>query len=331
MKERITVRVGRIIGGSLNALIDAVEGAAPAVVQEEAIREVDGAIDEVRSEIGQALTRQQNANARLIEANDRHEGLTEKITIALKEDREDLAEVAQGRQIEIEDQIPVLERAIAEAGEEHKELEGYLAALQAKKREMQDELKKFTKARERTAGGAGDPQAGRTSKVKIGVEKRTSAFDRISIVRIVVAAALAVSGCQTMTRTEIVSGPSFYDGYQGTKVLVHLFTTQMWGATVYIKRAESDGKLELCGFAVLAGNKHTQPNWLINQATPVLKSLLIEIGSKEVSHTGFIEAFSEYKNVKAPCILTDTPFENTLLTQMLYVGQKDLYKGVPLW
>jgi len=179
MKEGITVRVGRIIGGSLNALIDAVEGAAPTVVLEEAIREVDGAIDEVRSEIGQTLARRQIANARLMEANDRHEELTEKITIALKEAREDLAEAAQGRQIDIEDQIPVLERDIADAGEEHKELEGYLAALQAKKREMQEELKKFTKAREKTLGGAGDPQADRAGKVEKRVEKATSAFDRI--------------------------------------------------------------------------------------------------------------------------------------------------------
>lgn len=48
MKESITARVGRIISGSLNALIDAVEDSAPEWVMEQAIREIDGAIDEVR-------------------------------------------------------------------------------------------------------------------------------------------------------------------------------------------------------------------------------------------------------------------------------------------
>ncbi|MDH3763867.1 MAG: PspA/IM30 family protein, partial [Gammaproteobacteria bacterium] len=55
MKENIANRVGRIISGSLNALVDAVENAAPETVMEEAIREIDGAIDEVRTELGRVV------------------------------------------------------------------------------------------------------------------------------------------------------------------------------------------------------------------------------------------------------------------------------------
>jgi phage shock protein A len=181
MKEGIGIRVARIVGGSINALIDAVEGAAPTVVLDEAIREVDEAIDQVRLEISQALARRHIANARLTEANDNHEALTEKIALAVEKKRDDLAEAAQGRQIDIEDQIPILERAIADAGEDHKELEGYLAALQAKKREMQEELRKFIESRERAVNGdsASRFPANPRRKVQNKVEKATSAFDRI--------------------------------------------------------------------------------------------------------------------------------------------------------
>lgn len=42
MKENMTDRVGRIISGSLNALIDAVENTSPEMLMSEAIREIDG-------------------------------------------------------------------------------------------------------------------------------------------------------------------------------------------------------------------------------------------------------------------------------------------------
>ncbi|WP_316369602.1 hypothetical protein [Candidatus Thiodiazotropha sp. CDECU1] len=42
MKESITNQVGRITSGNVNALLDAVENAAPDLVMEEAIREVEG-------------------------------------------------------------------------------------------------------------------------------------------------------------------------------------------------------------------------------------------------------------------------------------------------
>ena len=79
MKESIAGRVGRIISGSVNALIDAVENAAPEVVMEEAIREVDAAIDEVRAELGKVLANKHLANTRLMEENRKHEELAEKV------------------------------------------------------------------------------------------------------------------------------------------------------------------------------------------------------------------------------------------------------------
>lgn len=180
MAEGLTKRVGRIISGSINALVDAVEDAAPEVVMEQAIREIDSAIDDVRSELGKAIAAKHLANKRLSEKNSRHEELAEKIEVAVSEGRDDLAEAAISNQLDIEAQIPVLEHTIAECGEREKELEGYITALQAKKREMKDDLKNY---RETTSTSvvevAHDGSANSAGKVNRAVDQATSAFDRI--------------------------------------------------------------------------------------------------------------------------------------------------------
>lgn len=181
MKENIAGRVSRIISGSVNALIDAVENAAPETVMEEAIREVDGAIDEVRTELGRVIASKHLANTRLMEENRKHEELTEQIELAVQEEREELAEAAISKQMDIEVQIPVLESAIADGIAQEQELEGYISALQAKKREMREELKSFrssqaaTGAAEAGQGGAGSSSGG----VETKVAKAQAAFGRV--------------------------------------------------------------------------------------------------------------------------------------------------------
>ena len=147
MTESITSRVARIVSGSVNLLIDAVENAAPETVMEQAIREIDGAIGDVRAELGRQAAGKHLANSRLTDANAKNKDLGEKIAVALGDGRDDLAEVAIGQQIDIEAQIPVLEQAIAEASGRERELEGYILALQAKKREMDAELQRFRQSR----------------------------------------------------------------------------------------------------------------------------------------------------------------------------------------
>ena len=182
MKESIGSRVGRLISGSVHALIDAVENAAPDVVMEQAMREIDGAVDEVRAELGKVLATRHHASKRLMEENRRHEELSANIEVALKQGRDDLAEAAVSRQFDIEAQIPVLEHTITDSAAKQKELEGYIAALQARRREMETELAQFRASqRERAAatasvatGSAGTRNAGVAGKV----EKAESAFNR---------------------------------------------------------------------------------------------------------------------------------------------------------
>ncbi len=180
MAEGLTKRVGRIISGSINAIVDAVENAAPEVVMEQAIREIDGAVDEVRNELGKVIASKHLANKRLSEKNTQHEELTEKIEVAVSEGRDDLSEAAISNQLDIEAQIPVLEHTIAECGEREKELEGYITALQAKKREMKDELKTYretigTSLVDTVSDSSGNSQG----KVNKAVDQATSAFDHI--------------------------------------------------------------------------------------------------------------------------------------------------------
>ena len=181
MSESLSSRVGRIVSGSVNALMAAVENSKPEVVLEQAIRELEGALDEVRAELGRELAKKHLASSRLMEENRRHEDLTEKIDLAIKEDREDLAQVAIAQQLDIEAQIPVLERTLAECGDREKELEGFIGALVAKRRQMREELNEFVEGQAKAAAAttAKGKAAPARSKAAARADKATSAFDRV--------------------------------------------------------------------------------------------------------------------------------------------------------
>ena len=142
---------------------------------EQAIREVDDAIEDVRAELGKIIAAKHVANKKLADKNAQHDDLSSKIEIALTEKREDLAEAAIAQQLDIEAQLPVLEQTIADASENEKELEGYIAALQAKRREMAEELKAFREAKAASNTG----QIGGSSAAQADISKATKAFDRI--------------------------------------------------------------------------------------------------------------------------------------------------------
>lgn len=182
MKERLINRIGRIISGSFNSLVDAIENAAPETVMEEAIREIDAAIDDVRTELGRLIANKHLANSRLMAENKDHEDLSDKIALALQNSREDLAETAVARQLDIEAQIPVLEATIKDCADQEKELEGYVSALLAKKRQMQEELREYKQSRADATATTDEPGAaasGEATDVDRRVQGAQSAFERI--------------------------------------------------------------------------------------------------------------------------------------------------------
>jgi phage shock protein A len=178
MKERITSRVGRIISGSFNALVNAVENSAPEIVMEQAIREVEDAIEEVRDELGITIANKHLANSRLMQINQKCEELSEKIELAVTENRDDLAETAIALQLDMEAQIPILEIQISDLSGKEKELEGYIAALQGKKREMREEINLYKKSRKETVQKM-SAKGGQASSVETKVSRAESSFERV--------------------------------------------------------------------------------------------------------------------------------------------------------
>lgn len=183
MADTLSARVGRIVSGSAHALIDAVEGAIPDAVIQQTLREIDKAVDDVRAELGRTIAGKHLANKRLTEQSSRHEELAGQIELALGQGREDLARAAVEHQLDVEAQIPVLEATVAEAARREVELEGYVAALVAKRREMEEAFQAMLLARARGAdqAGAGPASAAgdRGPGVTRRVENATGAFDRL--------------------------------------------------------------------------------------------------------------------------------------------------------
>ncbi|MAT94624.1 MAG: hypothetical protein CME59_18790 [Halioglobus sp.] len=182
MTESLLSKVTRIVTGSINHLVESAEGAAPEIVMAEAIREIESAIGDVRDELGKVKAQKHNANLRLVSENNRHEELTEKIKLALQEGREDLGEAAVQSQLDIEAQLPLLEKTIADCSDREKELENYILALQGRRREMEDELAQ-AKATLAESTGSGEaavrPESGAGSVDK-AVERANSTFDRVA-------------------------------------------------------------------------------------------------------------------------------------------------------
>jgi phage shock protein A len=178
MADSLKARVGRVIAGGVHALLDHIEDAAPEAMMEQAIREADAVIDEVRHELGTVAANRHLAQQQHANLNRQHEALTASVEQALGQQREDLARAAVARQLDIEAQIPVLETTLADFARQEAELRGYVDALLAKRREMDEALAQFRKSRAAAAAPSGGTQpAAGAAQSKMAAA--TGAFDRI--------------------------------------------------------------------------------------------------------------------------------------------------------
>lgn len=177
MAENIFSRVRRILSGQIEDQVDAMERANSDSVMREAIREVDRAIDEVRADQGHVMTRRLQAARQQKHFEEKAAELTGKARFALAEGREDLAEGALARQVDLEEQCGKLGVVQENARVEEEKLEESLAALRARKREMEEALAAFTIARTEVAAGGVDGLAS-TSERERRLEKAEAAFDR---------------------------------------------------------------------------------------------------------------------------------------------------------
>ena len=176
MADSIATRVSRIIAGGAHALLDKAEGLAPDASMRQSIREIDQVIGEVRGDLGRAEASKHLVLSQISRLNAEHEGLADKIDSALSAGRDDLARVAIGRQADIEDLLPVLKKSLDEQSEKARELEGYIVALLAKKRELEQLLADY---QESAASGNPADAAGDGSGRQARVEDATSSFNRV--------------------------------------------------------------------------------------------------------------------------------------------------------
>lgn len=154
MPDTLLTRITRLVSGLTHSAIEQAEQAASVPIMEQAIRDIDDAVKEVRGEIGKHEATKHNARRRMSELQQEHDSLSEKIALAVKEEKDDLAEAGVGRQLDIENQLALLERTLSEADGEITKLADSLAALQASRREAQSRLRDLKAAAPSSPGGA---------------------------------------------------------------------------------------------------------------------------------------------------------------------------------
>ena len=153
MSESLARRVARLVSGGFHAMLDKAEDCMPEAVMQENIRELERTIDEVRTELGKVLAQKHLATKKRADENNRHEQLAGQIATALDAGREDLAKAGIAEQLDIEARLPVLEQSLADCSSQERELDAFVAALLAKKREMQAALDDWKRA-QASIGGA---------------------------------------------------------------------------------------------------------------------------------------------------------------------------------
>ncbi|MBC2595269.1 PspA/IM30 family protein [Ruficoccus amylovorans] len=156
MNDSISNRIRRIITGTASSIVSKIEGLAPEVVLEQAIAEVDSALDEVKAELGRVTAQKYHVTKAMTKLNEEHSTIEDQTLEAHKQGRKDLVEAAISRQLDIEDQLPALESQLGELGRQEEELNKAIAGLVAKRNEMDDELFEFKQAQKEAATTGGD-------------------------------------------------------------------------------------------------------------------------------------------------------------------------------
>ncbi|MBY6242018.1 PspA/IM30 family protein [Methylosinus sp. Sm6] len=177
MTESIATRVKRILSASIADLVDRLEAAQGESVMKETIREIELVIDEARVESGRAAAKRLQAVRQAQMTRDKIADLARRAKEALEESREDLAEAAISRQIDLEAQIVALAGAECDAGNAEDAIERDIAALTARKKEMEESLAAFVSSRREAERNMGfKPEGGMTPDRR--AENAAAAFDR---------------------------------------------------------------------------------------------------------------------------------------------------------
>jgi len=188
MSETITTRVARIIAGGTHSLLDKIEDLAPDAIMAQSIREIEQIIAEIRLDLGKAEAAKHLVNLQIAKLQGEYDTLSAQITHAVSQQRDDLAKAAIGRQTDIEDFLPVLQKSLAEQSERSTLLASYITALLAKKRELEQIFNDYLATQTDSGNSSAQPTL---SDKQNRIENAENAFER-ALTR-----QLGVSGLQT--------------------------------------------------------------------------------------------------------------------------------------
>lgn len=132
LHEGILARMGRLLAAIASQTIDNAESNNKVALVKQAIREIDLGADEARYALGKSRAEEFRLKQRRDQLDAEAAGLTEKIRLAINENRDDLARAGVARQIDLESQGIALERAAdfieLEIDEQTKALQAMLGA-----------------------------------------------------------------------------------------------------------------------------------------------------------------------------------------------------------
>lgn len=177
MTEPIYLRVRRVLSASAEEAVDALERASGASLLREALRQVEGAVDEVRAEHEAQAARGAQAGKQQEALRGQIADLDEKARFALGKGRDDLAEAAVSAQLDLEARIGRLDTVRADAAEQIVRLDECLAALTARKAEMQKQLRQFEAARRDEHVDSRESR--RDQRIERTVARAEQAFERV--------------------------------------------------------------------------------------------------------------------------------------------------------
>jgi phage shock protein A len=177
MADSIFVRVQKVVSGGLDSAVGSAEQLSGTSLMRQAIRDMEDAIAKARDGAEAARARRLQAEHQAGAAKQQLATLKEQARFALGKGRDDLAEAAIARQIEVEAQLARLDAARAEAAVEERRLEESRTELNLRKGRMEEELAAFQSARR---AAASDPaaQGATDARLQRRAERAEEAFRR---------------------------------------------------------------------------------------------------------------------------------------------------------
>jgi phage shock protein A len=156
MENRLRDRIARVLTSTAHSLVDKIEGLNEEGILEAAIREVDGATEEVHTAQGESLARKHHVTKAIERLTAERNRIEEEAETALRSGREDLAVAGLGRIDDIERQLPELESQMLDHKAEAERLGQSLESLKARRAQMHDDLVALrrTRALAPSTGGA---------------------------------------------------------------------------------------------------------------------------------------------------------------------------------